>query len=321
MVRLRFLLLLALAAEGLVAQRGGPPRRIDNRETIQLPGGSRIEFRKFYSAAVGKKAEYSIFLPPSYDKDSSRRHPVIYYLHGMNNDHTSWAVPRYGDIPSRIEGLISAGKVPEFLMVHPDGENSFYTDFPDGSKKYEEFVCKELVEEIEKNFRARTGRANRALAGTSMGGYGALKIAFRHAELYASVAAESPIVLLGENPLEPAQNSAPERAQFFVRVLAPLFGQPFSPEHWKKNSLELLAHSADCQGLNIYFSYGTADRYNNLFPMEKGVRALDQILTERQIPHTFRVYEGEPHGWELVIAHLEETIPFLTQTFGAEKSP
>lgn len=309
------ILSFALAAQLAAAQRGGPPRRIENPGTIQVPGGARVEFRKFHSPSVGKEAAYSVFLPPSYDQDPNRKFPVVYFLHGMNNDHTSWAVTRYGDIPGRIGAILANGRAPEFLMVHPDGENSFYTNTLDGSRRYEDLITQDLIEEVEKTFRAETGKVNRAIGGTSMGGYGALKIAMKHPELYGSVAADSPIVLMGEDPPVLMENVPLQRAEFYRRILAPIFGDPFDREQWKKNSVETLARNAQLKGLNIYFAYGTGDRYNNIFPMEESVRALDRILTERGVPHTLRIFEGEPHGWELVIAHLEETIPFLTQTF------
>ena len=309
--------LLTLALTGLVlfAQRGGPARRLENPQTIQLPGGSRVEFKRFHAAALGKETEYSIFLPFPYDKDPGRKFPVIYFLHGMNNNHTSWAVARYGNIPERIERLILDEKIMPFLMVHPNGENSFYTNYFDGTRMYEEYIWKDMVKEIEKSFRAKTDRQNRSIAGTSMGGYGALKIAMKHPELYACVAAGSPIVFLGEDPSKLFVNSPSRRAQTFANFFTSIFGQPLDPEHWKKNSLEMLAHTEDFKDLDIYFAYGTADRYNRAFPMEVGVRRLDRILTERGIPHLFQVFDGEPHGWGLVATHLEETLEFLCRRF------
>ena len=86
-------------------------------------------------------------------------------------------------------------------------------------------------------------------------------------------------------------------------------------EHWKANSLERLAQTAALDDLKLYIAYGTADRYNRMFPMEEGVKTLDRILKGRGASHVCRILEGEPHGWELVSSHLEETLAFLTQTF------
>ena len=90
---------------------------------------------------------------------------------------------------------------------------------------------------------------------------------------------------------------------------------PFEPEHWRENSLEVLARNADLMDLNIYFSFGTADRYNRSFPLQKGIETLSQILRDRNIPHQFRVIEGGPHGWSLVKDQLNEVLSFVTRTF------
>lgn len=319
MAKLRFFLLpilvISLASSSSWAQRGGPPQRIANPQTIHLEGGSRVEFHEFASAELGGQGEYSIFFPPAYDKETNRRFPVIYFLHGMNNDHTSWAVARYGNLPLLIENLLLEGNIPQFLMVHPNGKNSFYTDSLDGTAKTEQFIYKDLIQEVEKKFRVDTGRLNRAIAGTSMGGYGALKIAMKQPELFSSVVAGSPIVLLGEDPSELILNSPSRRVEFFVRLFEPVFGMPFDRDHWLKNSVELLARTSDLKDLKIYFSYGTADRYLDAFPMEKGLQTIDQTLTERGISHVFRVFEGEPHGWVLIRNHLKEELEFLTETF------
>ncbi len=310
------ILAISLASSSSWAQRGGgPPQRIPDPQTIHLEGGSRVEFHEFSSAELGGQGEYSIFFPPAYDKETNRRFPVIYFLHGLNNDHTSWAVARYGNIPSLIENLLLEGNLPQFLMVHPKGGNSFYTDSLDGTKKTEQFIYKDLIQEVEKKFRVDTGRENRAIAGTSMGGYGALKIAMKQPELFSSVMAGSPIVLLGEDPSELVLNSPSRRAEFFVQLFKPVFGMPFDRDHWLDNSVELLARESDLKDLKVYFSYGTADRYLDAFPMEKGLQTIDQTLTERGISHVFRVFDGEPHGWVLIRDHLKEELEFLTQTF------
>ena len=311
-----FLLLASSGVRAVLLQREGLPRRIENPQTICLPGGSRVEFRQFFAPSLKKQANYSVFLPPSYDElKAEDALPVVYLLHGMWNDHTSWIVERYGSIPEKLERLIIEGKIPQMLVVSPDGENSFYTDFLDGSLRFEQLVYKDLVEMVESTYKVVNSRRGRALAGVSMGGYGALKIAMRFPEFYASVVAVSPIVFIGENPSAPILNSTSRGAQYFQTALKPVFGMPFEPEHWRRNSLEILAKDADLENLRIYFSYGTADRYNRSFPMQKGVETLSDVLKERGVPHQFEVVEGGPHGWSLVQGQLQEVLTFVTKTF------
>jgi len=325
-VRIRMARSMPFLAVGCIAAFGfllqpiyAQPNRGNRRAdlaSISLPGGSTIEFNSFDSKSLGVQARYSVFLPPSFSEDSSRTYPVIYFLHGLNNDETSWTVERYGGIQKTIEELILAKKIPEFIMVHPRGDNSFYCNHIDGSMRYEDLVAQELIQHMETRYRARKGRQNRAIAGTSMGGYGALKIAMKYPDRYAAVVGQSPIIFPGAGPLELSEEAKSSRFySFFVNMLKPIFGDPLRKDVWDANNPLVLAKSEDIRDLKIYFDYGTDDRYIAMTHLDEGNKALDQALTSARIPHVFKVHPGEPHGWALIAAHLDETLPFLCQTF------
>jgi S-formylglutathione hydrolase FrmB len=191
-------------------------RRRSDLSPLSLPGGAVIEFKSFDSQCLGMPARYSVFLPPSFSQNSARTYPVIYFLHGLNNDETSWTVERYGNMQSTLEQMMASGKVPEFIMVHPRGDNSFYCNYMDGAKRYEDLVTQELVAHMERQYRAKKERENRAIAGTSMGGYGALKIAMKFPDRYAAVVGQSPIIFPGANPLELTEDAKSSRFYSFL---------------------------------------------------------------------------------------------------------
>lgn len=316
--------LLLIAVGGLAVFRHAIParaqfndeRRRGELSPLVLPGESVVEFKTFDSATLGTAEAYSIFLPPSFSKEPTRTYPVVYFLHGLNNDHTSWTVERYGHMQNRVEEMILAKKVPEFIMVHPRGDNSFYCNYADGSKRHEDLITQEVESYMETHYRARQGRENRAIGGTSMGGYGALKIAMKYPDRYASVAGNSPIIFVGRNPLDvPEEMKTSRYYQFFVSILKPIFGEPLRQDLWDANNPLLLAKSGKLDNLHIFFDYGTGDRYIPTIHLDEGIKALDRALSEAEVSHTFKVYPGEPHGWALVAAHLDETLPFLCQTF------
>src|SRR5215510_15416224 len=114
----------------------GERRRSDLR-TIEISSGAKVEFGKFQSPSMTGEVEYSIFLPSSYGKEV-KNYPVVYFLHGLWNDHTSWTVDRYGHLYEQVDTLIANKKIPEIIMVHPRGDNSFYTNYIDGTKNYED---------------------------------------------------------------------------------------------------------------------------------------------------------------------------------------
>jgi S-formylglutathione hydrolase FrmB len=291
-------------------------RRRGDLTPLTLPGGSRVEFAAFDSQTLGSQELFSVFLPPSFDKEPQRTYPVVYFLHGLNNDQTSWTVDRYGSLQKTVEELILAKKIPEIVMLHPRGDNSFYCNFLDGSRRYEDLVAQEVISYAETHYRAKKGRENRSLAGTSMGGFGALKIAMKHSDRFATVVGHSPIIFLGKNPLDvPEEMKASRYYQFFSGTLRTLFGDPIRQDLWDANNPLLLAKSGKLDGLNLYFDYGTEDRYNASIHLDQGVKALDKVLTEAGVAHTFKVWPGEGHGWSLVDAHIQESLPFLCQTF------
>ncbi len=309
-------LLVCAFGPGIVRAQLGDERRRGDLASMQLPGGSVVEFKSFAATTLGTNQPYSIFLPPSYSKDSTRTYPVVYFLHGLNNDHTSWTMDRYGNLQSKVEEMILARKLPEIIMVHPRGDNSFYCNYADGTKRYEDFISQEIVSYIESNYRARKGRENRSIGGTSMGGFGALKIAMKFSDRFSATVAHSPIIFLGRNPLDvPDDVKASRFYQYFVSMLRPLFGDPIQQELWDQNNPLQLAKSGKLGKLKIHFDYGTADRYNQTIHLDQGVKALDQALTEASVAHSFKEYPGEPHGWALVASHLEESLPFLCQSF------
>jgi S-formylglutathione hydrolase FrmB len=296
------------------AQGMGQQTRAD-RTPIDLPGGSRVEFHSFETSALRGSGEYSIFLPPSYSK-SSGSFPVVYFLHGLFNDHTSWTVSGQGDLAQQVEELMRAKTIPEMLLLHPNGDRSFYTNYADGSLRYEDFVVHDLVQHVERKYRAKKGRNSRAVAGTSMGGYGALKIAMKHPERYAAVAAHSAIIFLGKNPLDvPPAVRQSRRFEFFTQMFSAIYGSPIDQAHYDANNVLLLARRPEIKSLGVYFDYGTADRYNETIGLGEGLRKLDEALTQAGVPHTFREHPGEPHGWELVARHIEESLRFVSRTF------
>lgn len=304
---------LGLAALAM-AQRG-PSRRRADLTPIVLDGGGRVEFTSFQSDSMNEDRPYSIFYPPSY-RQKNTRYPVIYFLHGLNNDHTSWTMARYGNLHERIEKMMLDKQIPQFVLVCPKADNSFYTNQINGGKRYEDLITHDLIQHIEVTCRVYRNRKNRAISGTSMGGYGALKAAFKHPELYAAAAGHSPIVFLGKNPLDvPEEMKHSRMYQYFRRMLGPIFGEPINQSYWDENNLLNLAKTNNLKGLRILFDYGTADRYNRTIHLDKGLKALDGALTKSKVNHIFRVYPNEPHGWALVGNHIRESLSFLSQTF------
>lgn len=136
----------------------------------------------------------TIYLPPSYDRDAKRRFPVVYLLHGATSDPKEWLDGTYQGLDLRAALDQRAGRA-EYLVVMPFADNHFGGSFYVNSAafgRWEDFVSKELVRFVDTHFRTKPSRANRVLAGQSMGGFGALYVGGRHADVFGHVYAMSP---------------------------------------------------------------------------------------------------------------------------------
>jgi S-formylglutathione hydrolase FrmB len=281
---------------------------------LNLPfsrAASRAECNSLPSKILHRPVPYCVLLPPSFDADKARRYPILYFLHGLGDNEQLFL--RSGGW-NLVEDLQEKKRIQEFLIATPAGGASFYINSRDGQERYEDFLLQEFFPYIEQHYRARPGRANRAISGISMGGYGALHLAFGHPQLFAASSAHS-AALIDKLPVFLSGNgsaTAPGRA----RILGGVFGNPPDPAFWERNSPLTLARTHSLSGLNIYFDCGSEDD----FGFEAGATALDKVLRSRRIPHEFHLYSGH-HDWAYFASHLESSLSFHSRIFFPSRPP
>ena len=267
----------------------------------------RIECRSTPSKILGRDIRYCAILPPSYDASKARRYPVLYFLHGLGGNEQFLVTSGGWNL---IEDLWQQRAIGEFLIVTPDADTSFYINSHDGRVRYEDSFVREFIPFIDRTYRTSPARHSRGIAGISMGGYGALHIAFRHPELFASVSANSAALL---DKLPDVRVANPQQSPL-LRVLR-AFGTPPDPAFWRRNDPLALARTANLTGLKIYFDCGTEDD----FGFFRGASALDKILSARKTPHEFHLYPGS-HNWQYFVAHLPAVFEFHSRAFGLTAS-
>jgi S-formylglutathione hydrolase len=157
--------------------------------------GTVIESKVHSSALMGNLLKDSadrnvtVYLPPGYAK-TAKRYPVIYLLHGYEDTNAGWTRGDWANVPKIFDRLISAGKIKSMIVVMPDGSNKFDGSFYTNSVttgNWEDFVTQDLVKAIDTKYRTLARASARGIAGHSMGGYGALKLAMKHPEVYGAV--------------------------------------------------------------------------------------------------------------------------------------
>lgn len=268
--------------------------------------GSRVEYVAFPSPALGRDLKFAVQFPPAYDKDAKRKFPVLYFLHGMNGNEGEFE--RRG-VAAAINKMRESGKVGEMIVVAPAGKNSFYLNAKNG-EKYEDAIIKDLIPYVEKTYRAVGTRDGRAIQGISMGGFGALVLAFKHPDMFSSVTAHCAAVFTEM----PVATGSDQRSQFRARMVGSLFGDPADEAFYHANNpLDLATSNAAAikkAGLQIYFDVGEQDRYGFAEPNKE----FDARLTKAGVPHKFNLFQGN-HGWEYMISVADNSYGFLWSNF------
>lgn len=129
---------------------------------------SRLRHLSFYSPSVGRTMRVVVLVPTDYKP--ARAYPVLYLLHGYGGDQNDWTTK---------SNLVSYTSALPIIIVMPEANNSWYVNSETNPKaKYENYIMGDLPRFIESHFRIDTARE--AIAGLSMGGYGAVVLALRH---------------------------------------------------------------------------------------------------------------------------------------------
>src|SRR5688500_8419819 len=136
-----------------------------------------------------------VYLPPTYAKSRTRRYPVLYALHGYSIDHEKWTTEIR--TPQTIEGAFATG-TREMIVVLADARTrhngSMYSNSAT-TGNWEDSIARDLVAYVDAHYRTIPDRRSRGIAGHSMGGYGTVRIAMRHPDVFSAFYAMSPCCL------------------------------------------------------------------------------------------------------------------------------
>ena len=277
--------------------------------------------------SLGEMAARSILvtLPPSYYAEPRKSYPFLYYLHGHGEG------PGYfHNMGTVLARLMADARAPEMIIVEPDGSTryggGFYSNSP-VTGNYEDYLVEELVAFIDKNYRTIAEAPGRALAGSSMGGYGALARGLGHPEVFSVAWAYAP-GLFAPKGLVSAMGAWKNDRQFldaYASVFSPTPGKERvgdipkfdgSPADeaviadwnsgfggWDRRITAYLARPARLAGLKI--AYGTADDYQFI---KEGCEYLHAELDKAGIPNTLLVTKSD-HRLDFSLA-IGDLLPF-----------
>jgi enterochelin esterase-like enzyme len=258
-----FLLAIAITAHAQV-QTIVPP---------VVPGAkpANVEHIKVHGASLEGNLEGDavdrdviVFLPPSYAKESHRRYPVVYALHGYSIGADQWTHEIH--VPQTIEGAIAQG-AKEMIVVLPDSKTIYNGSMYSSSATtgdFERFISHDLVAYIDAHYRTLAKRESRGLVGHSMGGYGATRIGMKHADVFGSLYIMSPCCLSpmtggGPGPADQAKERAiaGEKKAAVAKSPADLAAQ--SPGFGSAQYATAAAWAPDPKNPPLYFDLPTKD--------------------------------------------------------------
>ena len=264
--------------------------------------GKVLESLIFKSNIVSYPVKYSVYLPADYET-SRRSYPVVYLLHGFSDDETGWI--QFGEATEIADKGAAEGAFPSCILVIPDGKVAWYFNSADGKDKWEDMFIRELIPFVEKEYRIRAKKEFRAIAGLSMGGYGALGLSMRNPELFSTCVALSSATFSDEEIVIQPDD---QYNAFFKNIYGDyLKGEARLTKTWKENSPLHLIHSVALEklkGIRFYIDCGDDDF------LYKGNSLLHIGMRELNIPHEYRVRNGS-HSWSYWRTGLYDGLKFI----------
>lgn len=254
-----------------------------------------VENRDFASPALDRDIPASVYVP-----DAPGPWPVVYLLHGYGGGERDWL--KAGAAEATAEAVSSDPTVPPMLLVMPGVGNSWYVE----SRKYGDWdtaIARDLVNAVDAAYPTRANRANRFVVGLSMGGYGALRLAVYHPELFRAAAAFSPAIF---DDMDDVSAFPPFQIKFFAGA----FGEPLDLDAFNTRNifrpLTDLRERAGGKPTDFYLMTGDHDG----FGLWDGTLRFFRAARKARHKVELRVHDGN-HAWRLWRAELAPTLRWI----------
>jgi enterochelin esterase-like enzyme len=235
---------------------------------------------RLLSPIIGDSFPYRVYLPPGYQSSAQKRYPVLYMLHGAGGNYTEWTD---SFLPEQADRLMVAHEIPPMIVVMPDdGGQTYWANWSEGGPRWADYLTEDIVSTIDQRYRTPATAQSRAIGGLSMGGLGALNLAFQHPDIFGVVGAHSPSVRLEPDP-----------------TLWFLQGQTF----WDNDPVWLAQNRPGLDSLTIWLDAGDEDIW---LP---NIEAVHAALVDEGLHPIWHVFPG-PHEAEYWIEHVPDYLRF-----------
>jgi len=277
-----------LAVFSVLLLAAGCKKEASQPDHPRLTSQTRVQDVTFHSAALNRDMPYRVVLPTN--MSPGQKLPTVYLLHGGGGGFHDWT--NYSDVAQFAErGMI---------LVMPEGGSSYYINSATEPRdRYENYIVYDLIADVQSRFPAADDRSQRSIAGVSMGGFGAIKLALSHPDLFAFAAGISPAIDVPSRPY------AEKRASQWKRHSA-IFGA-WGSQTRRNNDPFVLARSATPD--NMPYIYVSCGDQEGLLASNKQFAAL---LAQRHFHYEFHSVKGG-HDWNQWNAQLSEMFRSLME--------
>ena len=293
----------------------------------------------FWSQSLGARKRAIVWLPPSYAAQPTRRFATAYFLHGLWGSESDWTTQ--GKLHITLDSLVSAG-MREMIVIMPDGDDGWYTTWNrlldvsacrreftarDGDtadsycvpwSRYDDYIARDLVAAVDTSFRSVANRAQRVVAGLSMGGYGALSLALRYPDVFRAAASHSGVVsplYTGAHPFDGTPRYATSGGALreswgerFWPLISPAFGTDTAA--WFARDPARLAQRLVAQRATnipaLFLDCGTEDT------LIDQSRALRVELQRLGLTPAYAEWPGK-HDWDYWRRHSSDSLTWLAR--------
>ena len=264
---------------------------------------SEITLDSLTSTLIPGNVEYTVILPPSYDKTSEPL-PLLINMHGGGLDRNYLAEP---ETRALYEKLWAEGTLPPMVVACYSARGGWHLNYRDGSEKWEDFAF-EFMQFMQKNYNTNPDQSHNYLTGISMGAMGSLRLTLKYPDRFGAVAAMEGIInpVLNYDDLQPRnygmQHNLPPEEQ------AKRWGWPVDRDFYHANNHANIAQNNASaireSGTRIYLECGDHDYYNG----HDGAEFLHRVLWDNRIEHEYRLlhdcdHVGSSLAWRVEEAH------------------
>jgi S-formylglutathione hydrolase FrmB len=288
-----FVAICAFAQDSPTKAQKAPSHAKEEASKPETARGSKevsVRDETFHSDSLGRDMKYRVILPVGY-ASSQHHYPVLYLLHGALGSYVDWESRTNVDDYVRDLPLI---------VVMPDADESWYTNSATVPEdRYEDYIIKDVIREVEGKFRAVRAQYARAIAGLSMGGYGAVKFALKYPNSFAFAASFS-------GAFEVPEDIEKSSDEFFHDIWLKVFGPADNPTRADNDLIQLAQRVRANVVPYLWLSCGTGD---NLLEFN---RAVVRELKLRGIAYEYHEAPGA-HSWKFWDAQLRVMLPSLME--------